>query len=328
MKRMVIDMLGGDNSLNMSKEAVALFHKEYPLVPLLLVGPKDELKEFSDCKIIDATEVVPMECGALEALRHRSSSLVKAINAMKEENGGAIVSAGSTGALLSLSAIILKKIPGVLRPALVTAFPKLNKENEYVTLLDVGASSENTKEELAQFALMGSLYSKIVYSKEKPLVKLLSNGEEEGKGSTLSKETYVLLKDDQRINFGGNVEGNGILLGDADVVVSDGFSGNIMLKSTEGAAKGVGVLLKKMFLSSLSTKIGYLFSKKGVKKLKETLDPKKVGGALLIGVNGIVVKAHGNSDAYAFKNALVLAYKLLEEDICQKISEGLYKERE
>ncbi len=325
MKRIVIDMLGGDHGLETTIPAVKRFHESNPNTGLVLVGPLDVLREFTYANIIDAMEVVPMECGALEVLRHKDSSLMRALSAMKEGKAEGIVSAGSTGGFLAAATIILKKLNGVLRPALVTAFPKLSDEGGFVTLLDVGASNENTPEELNQFATMGSLYSQIVFGKQEPNVKLLSNGTEEGKGSPVGKEAYKLLKENKNIRFGGNVEGNGILLGDADVVVSDGYSGNIMLKTTEGTAKGVGVLLKKMFKKNLASKIGYFLTKKGVTEMKTLMDPKKVGGALLLGINGLAVKAHGNSDQEAFYHALTLMDRLLEGDILSRIEQGLQK---
>lgn len=323
MSALVIDMLGGDQGLEMSVPAVRRFHKEHPDVALRLVGPASVLSALGFGEILDASEALPMEAGALEVLRHRDSSVMKALNSMKGKKDEAIVSAGSTGGFLSAATIVLKKLPGILRPALVTAFPRLSKEGGFITMLDVGASNENTPEELNQFALMGTLYSQIVYGKDCPLVKLLSNGTEEGKGSPAGKAAYKLLQENQAIHFGGNVEGNGILLGDADVVVSDGYSGNVLLKSTEGAAKGIGSLLKRAFKRNFWSKLGYLLAKKGIDEMKESLDPKKVGGALLLGVNGLAVKAHGNSDEEAFYHALVLAYTLMEGKIVEQLERGL-----
>lgn len=323
MGKIVIDMLGGDKGLEASVPAVKRFHLEYPDIGLVLAGPKDKLTDLPYAEIIDASEAVPMECGALEVIRHKDSSLMKGLVAMKEEGALGIVSAGSTGGFLSAATITLKKLPGILRPALVTAFPKLSEKGKYITMLDVGASNENTAEELVQFALLGTLYSQIVFHNEKPKVKLLSNGTEEGKGSPVGKEAHKLLKEDKRINFLGNAEGNDILMGEADVIVSDGYSGNIMLKTAEGTAKGVGALLKDAFKKSIFTKIGYLFVRKGIKEMKSKMDPKQVGGALLMGINGLAVKAHGNSDEVAFYHALELMGKLVEGEILNKIKEGL-----
>lgn len=322
MSKLVIDMMGSDLGSAMSVEAVKLFHSAHPDCELVLVGKKEELTALSGFQIIDAPDVVKMETGALEVLRMTSSSMVKAVTAVKELHADGVVSAGSTGAFLSSATLLLKKIPGVLRPALITSTPNF-KKGGYTTILDVGASNANTPEEMAQFALMGSLYETIVFGVAHPAVALLSNGSEEGKGSPEGKAAYDLLKANSKINFIGNVEGNGILSGDADVVVTDGYSGNVFLKTTEGTAKAMGSLLKKAFKRNFFSKLGYLLTKKGLKPMKEALDPKKTGGALLIGVNGVVVKAHGNSDAEAFKNAMEVAYRLSSAQIVAKIEEGL-----
>jgi phosphate acyltransferase len=321
MSKLVIDMMGSDLGSTMSKEAVRLFHASHPDCTLILVGKPAELGDMKDFTIIPAEDVVSMEMGALEVLRKKDSSMVKAIEAVVSEKADGVVSAGSTGAFLSASTLILKKIPGVIRPALVTSFPNL-KAGGFTTALDVGASNANTPEELAQFALMGSIYASKVNKIASPRVALLSNGSEEGKGSPEGKEAYELLKKDSRIRFVGNLEGSQLLNDEADVVVTDGYSGNVMLKSIEGAAKGMSGLLKKAFKRNLWSKIGYLLTKKGLKEMKEALDPKKTGGALLLGINGVVVKAHGNSTPEAFKNAMELAYRLSEAKVVDALKEG------
>lgn len=322
MSRIVIDMMGSDQGSKMSKEAVLLFKERHPDAELLLVGRKEELQDMEGFEILDAQDVMKMEAGALEALRQKETSMVKAVTAMKERGFDAVVSAGGTGAFLSASALILKKIPGVLRPALVTSFPNLSKGGN-VTILDVGASNANTAEEIAQFALMGSLYSQAVDKIEDPNVYLLSNGSEEGKGSPEGKEAHSLLKEAANVNFKGNIEASQVLSGVADVVVTDGYSGNILLKGTEGAAKAIGRLLKKAFKKNPVTMLGYLLAKSGIKELMKTMDPKKIGGALLLGVNGVVVKAHGNSDSEAFLNAIEVAHSLSEQAIVKRIEAGL-----
>jgi len=315
-------MMGSDLGSAMSKEAVRLFHRDHPEVTLVLVGKKEELAEMEGDTIVVAKEVVKMASGALEIIHQRDSSMVKAIESVKTFSADGVVSAGSTGAFLSASTLLLKKIEGVERPALVTSFPNF-KKGGYVTLLDVGASNSNTAEELREFALMGSFYAKLINHIENPVVKLLSNGSEEGKGSPLGKEAYPLLEKEKKICFGGNIEGNGVFSGEADVVVMDGYSGNVLLKTAEGTAKAVSGLLKKAFKRNLFSKVGYLLTKKGLKEMKDALDPKKIGGALLLGVNGVVVKAHGNSDSEAFYNAILLASRLADERIVEKIKEGL-----
>ena len=193
-----------------------------------------------------------------------------------------------------------------------------------VVILDIGANNENSPEELVQFAVMGELYSRYIFNVENPKIYLLSNGTEEGKGSPSGKQAYKLLKDNP--NFKGNIEARNALSGEADVVVCDGFTGNIFLKSSEGMAKMMAGMMKNMFKKNLWTKIGYLHVKGGVKEMTETMDYKSTGGAMLLGINGIVVKAHGNSDTYAFRCALNVAKNLVNENIVDKISEGLKNE--
>jgi glycerol-3-phosphate acyltransferase PlsX len=248
--------------------------------------------------------------------------MVKDVTAVIQEKADGVDSAGGTGAFLSAATLMLKKIPGVSRPALVANFPNLGRGG-FVTILDVGASNANTPAELAQFGLMGSLYSQAVNGIAKPLVKLLANGAEEEKGSPEGKEAFKLLAADKNISFGGNVEASMALLGDADVIVTDGFSGNVFLKATEGAAKGMGSLLKKAFTRNAIASIGYLMAKKGIDEMSAKLDSKKVGGAFLLGVNGVVVKAHGNSDGEAFGNAIDVAFRLAEAGTVGKIQKGL-----
>ncbi len=169
---------------------------------------------------------------------------------------------------------------------------------------------------------MGALYNKAVNGTENPRVGLLSNGSEEGKGSVEGKEAFNLLRADKRIDFIGNIEGDMVINSDVDVVVTDGFSGNVCMKASEGAAKGMALLLKKGFKKNVFTKIGYLFAKSGIKELKNRMNAKKVGGAMLLGVNAVAVKAHGNSDAEAFYYAILLAYKLAKANICGEIKKG------
>lgn len=328
MKKIVVDMLGSDLGPLELLKGVEMFHKRHPDYELILVGKKEELESASYATIVDAREAVDMKDGALEVIRKKESSMVKAINTAKAEKADGVISAGATGAFLSASTLLLKRIDGVGRPALVTAFPNLNKKGSFVTLLDVGASNVNTPEEIAQFAYMGTLYSHAVYGVENPIVKLLSNGGEEGKGSPEGKEAYKLLKEDKRINFQGNTEGNKLLLGDADVVATDGYTGNVMLKTTEGTAKAMGKLIKKAFKRNIFSMLGYLLTKKGVKEISSTMNPKNVGGAMLLGVNSVAVKAHGNSDAESFSSAMELCYKLIEGDVVNKIREGFKGDNE
>ena len=324
--RIAIDAMGGDNGSKVVIEAIKAFKKEYPNDKIIVFGKKEELEELSSlCRIEDAPEVVPMEAGALEVIRMKNSSMCKAINTMKEEGFDAIVSAGSTGGFLSASTLILKMIPGVKRAALVTAFPTKIKGKK-VVVLDVGANNENSPEELVQFAHMGKAYDQALFNNKEPKTYLLSNGAEAHKGSPLVKETYKLLKEKEFKGFMGNMEARDVLNGDADIIVADGFSGNVLLKGMEGIAKMMSSMIKANFKKNLWTKLGYLHVRGGFKNMSETMDYKSVGGAMLLGINGVVIKAHGNSDAYSFKNAIRVAHQMAEFDVVNKIKESLENE--
>ena len=323
MINLVVDAMGGDNGSKVIVDAIKNFLKDYPDVKITACGKKEELQELEGlCRIIDARDVVPMEAGALEVLRMKNSSMMVALRTMKEEGLDAVVSCGSTGGFLSASTITLKMIPGVKRAALVTCFPTKIKGKK-LTILDVGANNENSAEELCQFALMGRLYCQSVFNVNEPALYLLSNGSEEEKGSPEVKEAHKMLKESNFPGFKGNIEGREVLDGQVDVVVTGGFAGNIFLKGCEGVAKLLSGMIKSSFKKNLWTKLGYLHVRKGMKEMSETMDYKSVGGAMLVGINGIVVKGHGNSDAYSFYHALRVAKSLAEKDIVNKIKEGV-----
>ena len=324
--KIAVDAMGGDNGSKIVIEAIKNFKELYPNDEIIVFGKKEELEELSSiCRVEDAPEVVPMEAGALEVIRMKNSSMCKAINTMKEESFDAVVSAGSTGGFLSAATLILKTIPGVKRAALVTAFPTKVKGKK-VVILDVGASNDNSPEELVQFAYMGKAYNQALYKTEQPKTYLLSNGSEDHKGSPLVKETFKKLKENNFEGFAGNMEARDVLSGDADILVADGFSGNILLKGMEGIAKMMSSMIKANFKKNLWTKLGYLHVRKGFKNMSDTMDYKSVGGAMLVGVNGIVVKAHGNSDTYSFTSALKVAHQLVENNTVNKIKEALSHE--
>ena len=323
MIKIVVDAMGGDKGSSIVCEAILNFLKDNKDVEITACGKKEELASLEgQARIIDARDIVPMEAGALEVMRLKNSSMMTAIKTMKDEGCDAVVSCGSTGGFLSAGTINLKMIPGVKRAALVAPFPTQIK-GKNVVILDIGANNENSPEELVQFALMGKLYSQSVYGVEVPKTYLLSNGAEEGKGAPEVKEAYKLLKEANFEGFSGNIEARYALNGDADVVVADGFTGNIFLKSSEGIAKIMSGMIKKAFKKNLWTKLGYLHVRKGMKEMSDTLDYKNTGGAMLLGVNGAVVKAHGSSDAYAFYNALRVAKKLAEKDVVNQIKKGI-----
>ena len=324
--KIAIDAMGGDNGSKPIIEAIKEFKKDYPDVELVAFGKKEELEEASSlCEVVDAPEIVPMEAGALEVIRMKNSSMCKAINTMKENNYDAIVSCGSTGGFLSAATLILKMIPGVKRAALVTAFPTKIKGKK-VVVLDVGANNENSPEELVQFAHMGKAYSEALFNTKEAKTYLLSNGAEAHKGSPLVKEAHKLLKDSAFPGFVGNMEARDVLNGDADILVADGFSGNILLKGMEGIAKMMSGMIKANFKKNLWTKLGYLHVRGGFKDMSETMDYKSTGGAMLLGINGVVIKAHGNSDAYSFKNALRVAHLMVSNNVVNRIKESLKNE--
>lgn len=323
MVKIVIDMMGGDNGSKPTIAAVQQFLNDVTDAEIVAVGDEQELSVFKDnprVKIIPSQSVVPMECSVLQAMRMKDSSVYKAVTAVSEENADAVLSAGSTGAFLSLTTLIIKKMDGVERPALVSPFPT-KVPGKYVVLLDVGASADNSADDLVQFAKMGEAYCKAIYGLDNPKVYLISNGTEEGKGNAIVKEAYAKLKD--KPYFKGYVEGRDVLSGNVDVAVFDGFTGNVFLKGAEGVAKMLSNMIKTAFTKNLKTKIGYLFSKKGFNELRSTMDYKKVGGAMLIGVNSVAVKAHGNADDVSFYSSIKIAYTLAKNKVVDKIKENL-----
>ena len=321
MIKIAVDTLGGDNGSAPIVEGIIQFLKDNKDVCIYAVGKKEELKKLEGvCEIVDAPDIVPMESGPLEVMRMKNSSMYQTVMLAKEGKVDAIVSSGSTGGFLSSSTLLLKTIPGVNRAAFIAPFPTKIK-GHYVVILDIGASNENSPEELRQFAVIGSLYSEHILGVENPKIYLLSNGTEPGKGSPTGKQAYKLLKDNP--NFKGNIEARNALSGEADVIVTDGFTGNVYLKASEGMAKMMSGFIKDIFKKNLWTKLGYLHVRKGFKNMSETMDYKSTGGAMLLGVNGVVVKVHGNTDAYSMYCAINVAKKLVDKDIANKIKEGI-----
>lgn len=324
-----IDCMGSDNGSIATIGGIKNFLKKHKDVKIVAVGRKDELKElesYSQVEIVDAPDIVPMTVGPLEVMRARKSSMYQAINLTKENGYDAVVSAGSTGGFLSCATMKLKLVEGIQRAALVTPFP--TKSGNPLTILDIGASNETTPEQLCQFALMGRIYSQNVFNKENPSVYLLSNGAEEEKGTPEVKAAHKLLKESNFPGFKGNIEAREALDGECDVIVTGGFTGNVFLKGCEGAAKMMSELMKKAFKKNIFTMIGYLFANNGFKEMKKIMDYKSYGGAMLLGVNGVVVKAHGNSDDYSFGCAIDLAYRMAKSNLVELLKEGINKEKE
>ena len=321
MIKIAIDAMGSDRGSSIVVAAVKKFIAEYKDVELHVVGKKDELSALNGiAKIVDATEVMGMEDGALEVMRRKETSMMKAID-LATSGADAVVSAGGTAAFLTGATLKLKLINNVQRAALVAPFPTENGRS--VAILDIGANNENTPEHLVQFAKMGAIFAKKVSNATDARIYLLSKGREEKKGSPVSKKAFELLKQEKKLNFKGNLEARDVLSGTADVVVAEGYAGNVLLKSIEGTASMMNKQIKAAFKKNFLSKIGYLLAKPGFDQMKDNLDYKKYGGAMLLGINGIAVKAHGSSDDYAFYNAIRVAYEMVKLNVVATIKEEM-----
>lgn len=325
--KIIIDAYGGDNAPSEIIKGALAALKEKENFDLVFVGKESGIKsvlageEYNELRVsvVNAEDVISCNESPADAIRKKpDSSIVKSVKILKDDdNAGAFVSAGSTGAVLTAAVLLSPRIKGVNRPALAPLFP--NMKGGETLFLDCGANVDCKPINLVQFALMGSVYMSEVKGVANPRVALLSNGTEDAKGNTLTKDAFALLKDCDGINFVGNMEARDILSGDYDVVVTDGFNGNIALKSMEGAIGCIFTELKKEIYSSFSSKIGGMLLKKSFKKIKDKLDYNKRGGALLLGMQKTVVKAHGASKAEAFKNAVLQAYECSSLDVSEKI---------
>ena len=314
MIKIIVDAMGGDNAPYASVAgAVAALQKDKELY-IIFTGRKAEVEaelqkhsyDKTRFEIIDCPDVIEMNDNPASSVRRRQSSLMHAFELLKtDEEIQALVTAGSTGAVIVGGQLILGRIKGVRRPALCPAVP--NSRGGYTLLLDCGANAECRPAMLCQFAVLGTVYAKAGFGIENPKVGLLNNGTEDHKGDTLRQETYKILSGMKGIDFVGNVEGRDIVLGDVDVVVADGFSGNIALKSMEGCGKFVLNVLKKQIKSSLRSKIGYLFMRKALNGMREQLDFDKTGGALLLGLKKPVIKSHGSSKPETIANSIANA---------------------
>ena len=328
--KILVDAMGGDNAplcvLQGASQAAAEFGDG---MTLTLLG---EEKAIRDCaaenkidlapfEIINCTENIDMHDDPVKAVRHKKdSSLVKGLTMLKNGEGDAFVSAGSTGALHVGTSLIVRTVKGVKRPALATMVPA--KQQAYL-LLDCGANVECRPEMLAAFAVMGSCYVNKVEGRKNPSVALANNGAEESKGTPMLREAHQLLKATPGIRFVGNIEPRDVPNGDVDVVVCDGFTGNVILKLTEGVAKMLLGMLKEMFLANLGGKIAYLLLKSGVGSLKHQMDSEEYGGAPFLGAKQPVIKAHGSSKAKGIKNAIRQAKICVENDLCGTMQSAL-----
>ena len=332
--KIILDAMGGDHAPEApvlgAIQAARDFQAQITLVgrgqEILDVLKKNGISDLPDgIQISNADDVVDMHDDPAEAVRKKkNSSMMVGLRMLSEGQGDAFISAGSTGALLSGATLIVKRVKGVRRAAMGPAMP--NKAGGKTIILDCGANAECTPEFLLQFGLIGSLYAKKNMGVENPKVGLLNIGTEDTKGTPLQKEAYALLQDASDrgvLNFVGNVEARDVPLGAVDVIVCDGFAGNVLLKSIEGTAMFMGSLVKKIFKKNLLTGLGYLFCKSGVNELKKMLDYREIGGTPFLGIKKPVIKAHGSSDALAFRNAVKQAMEVASSDISQELEQGL-----
>ena len=319
----VVDGMGGDFSPNAVVEGCIAAIKEYD-IEILITGPEDLIREelkkytydFDKIKIVDAREVISTNEHPVMAIkRKKDSSLVKALNLVKSGEADAIISAGSSGAFLAGCTLIVGRIKGIDRPALAPVMPG---KNGPFMIIDSGANAECKPHYLVQFALMGKTYFENILKLPNPSVGLVNIGIEEEKGNELSKSAHKLLKEAD-LNFVGNVEAREIPTGDINVLVCDGFVGNVILKLYEGAVANIFDILKTSIMSSFRTKIGGILLKPVFKKFKKDFDYKEYGGAAFLGVNGICIKAHGSSDGKAFKNAIKQATIFYENKVVDKL---------
>ncbi len=332
--KIILDAMGGDHAPEAPVMGAIAAARDYG-TQITLVGRGQEILDVLKRNGIDdlpegilisnADEVVDMHDDPAEAVRKKkNSSMMVGLRMLSEGQGDAFISAGSTGALLSGATLIVKRIKGVRRAAMGPSMP--NKAGGKTVILDCGANAECTPEFLLQFGLIGSLYAKKNMGIENPRIGLLNIGTEDTKGTDLQKQAYTLLKDagDRGlINFVGNVEARDVPLGAVDVVVCDGFSGNVLLKSIEGTAMFMGSLMKKLFKKNVFTILAALLCKSGIDNFKKMLDYREIGGTPFLGIKKTVIKAHGSSDALAFQNAVKQAIDSANSDISGELEQGL-----
>lgn len=332
LPHIAIDAMGGDEGVRVMVSGAALARRRHDQFKFLLVGDEARIKRALDdhpgmagaSEILHCEDVVAGDEKPTAALRRaKTTSMGQAIAAVKRGDAGAAVSAGNTGALMAMAKVALRTMPGIDRPALAALMPSLGDND--VVMLDLGANTDCDARNLVQFAIMGSAYARIVCGLEKPRVRLLNIGTEDTKGTDQLQEAATRLRaaTGLSLSFEGFVEADKINRGDVDVVVTDGFSGNIALKAIEGAARFVTDLLKDAFRSSVRSKVGFLISRPATDLLRHHLDPNNHNGAIFLGLNGVVVKSHGSANAAGVAHAVAVTARLLEERLTERIAADL-----
>ena len=332
--KIILDAMGGDYAPEAPVMGAIDAAKAYG-AEIVLVGRGNEILEVlkkngidnlpENIEIAHADDVVDMHDDPGKVIHKRkNSSMVIGLRMLSEGKGDAFVSAGSTGALLTGATLIVKRVKGIRRAAMAPTMP--TKTGGKVVICDCGANAECTPEFLLQFGLVGNAYAKNVNGVKNPRIGLLNIGTEDSKGTQLQKDAYALLteaKEKGLINFVGNVEARAVPLGEVDVVVCDGFSGNVMIKTIEGTAMFMGSMVKRMFKKNLGSKIGYLLCKSGVADMMKLLDSREIGGTQFLGIKQPVIKCHGNSDRLAFRNGVKQAMVAAESNFTEQLEEAL-----
>lgn len=325
-----LDAMGGDNAPAIVVKGADLARRRFPGIRFRMFGDearilplmkrRKRLREITE--IVHTDDVVSNEMTVSSALRKgRQSSMQLAINAVRDGDADGVVSAGNTGALMAMAKLTLRMLPGIDRPAMAAIFPTMRGES---VTLDLGANVECNAENLVQFAIMGEVFARTVLGTVAPSCGLLNVGSEEIKGhAELQQAAATLRQMGDAFNFHGFVEGDDIAAGTTDVIVSDGFTGNIALKTTEGAIRLIKEFIGDAFRSSLSARLGYIFARRGLRKMRDRIDPRRYNGAVFVGLTGIAVKSHGGADAFGFANAIGVAVDMAANGFNEKITEEL-----
>lgn len=329
--KIIVDCFGGDNCPDAAVKGAVLAINEEKDLSVALCGDKQKISSILDTltfdksrvEIIEASDVISNSDKPVEAIRNKTdSSMVVALNALSEGKYDGLVSSGNTGALLTGATLLVGRIRGVARATLAPLIPTL-VNGKCTILCDAGANVDCKASMLKEFAIMGNVYAKSAFGIENPSIGLLNNGAEEEKGNLLTKEAYQILKE-SGLNFVGNIEAQDFVSGKVDVIVADGFDGNVAIKATEGAAKAIMTVLKQGIVNGgIKAKIGYLLLKPVLKYVKGFLSTDTVGGAVFLGVKKVVVKAHGSSGEVPFKTTILQANKLAKQDVIKLIEDGI-----
>lgn len=323
--KIAVDAMGGDHAPQAIVEGVMLAKQDFPEIEFLLYGKESEIKKYvtdeTNIKIIHTDEKINSDDEPVKAIRRKkTASMVLAAQAVKNGEADAIFSAGNTGALLAAGLFIVGRIKNVERPGLMSTLPVIGQPDGGFDMLDLGANADNKPEHLVQYAVLGSFYAEKVRNITKPRVALLNNGAEETKGSELTKKAFELLSEEESIHFIGNVEARDLLSGAADVVVTDGFTGNAVLKSIEGTALNMMGLLKSSILAEgFKGKMGALLLKNALRGMKDEMDYSKHGGAVLFGLKAPVIKTHGSTGPEAVRYTIRQIHTMLETEVVPQL---------